>query len=126
MPPRKPAGGPLRWVLPSFAAIRQVLTNPVYAGSYVFGKTRTAHSLDADGVLRRRRVWIEARSGWQVFLPDHHGGYVDWETYEANSKGLEANRPQNLGRAGGAGAAAGRSGLWPTHVHAVPQRPNEA
>ena len=102
LPARQPVGGPLRWARPSFAAIRQVLTNPVYAGAYVFGKTRTERSLDADGVLRSRRVRIEARSGWQVFLLDHHEGYVDWETYEANLERLEANRPQHLGRAAGA------------------------
>ena len=102
LPARQPGGGPLRWVRPSYAAVRQVLTNPVYAGAYVFGKTRTERSLDADGVLRRRRVLIEDRSEWQVFLPDHHEGYVDWETYEANLERLEANRPQHLRQAGGA------------------------
>ena len=78
LPARNPPGGPLRWVRPSFAAIRQLLTNPVYAGAYVFGKTRTEHALDAHGVLRSRRVRLQARSDWQVFLPDHHEGYVDW------------------------------------------------
>ena len=49
-----------------------------------------------------RRVRLESRSDWQVFLPDHHEGYVDWETYEANLERLRTNRPQHLGRAGGA------------------------
>ena len=31
-PVRNPPGGPLRWVQPSFAAIRQLLTKSVYAG----------------------------------------------------------------------------------------------
>ena len=62
LPARQPAGGPLRWVRPSFAAIRQVPTTPVYAGAYVFGKTRTERRLDVDGALRSRRVWLEARS----------------------------------------------------------------
>ena len=96
LPARNPPGGPLRWVRPSFAAIRQLLTHPVYAGAYVFGRTRTEHALDADGVVRRRRVRLQARSDWQVFLPDHHEGYVDWETYEANLERLRANRPAQL------------------------------
>ena len=31
----------IRWVEASYHAIHQVLTNPVYAGAYVYGKTRT-------------------------------------------------------------------------------------
>lgn len=102
LPARRPAAGPLCWVRPSLAAVRQVLTNPVYAGAYVFGKTRTERSLDASGAVRCRRVAIAARSDWQVFLPEHHPGYVDWETYEANLERLQANRPAHLKRPGGA------------------------
>src|ERR1700741_1185780 len=37
-----PAGmpGPIRWVAPTYHALHQVLTNPVYAGAYTYGKTR--------------------------------------------------------------------------------------
>ncbi len=37
-----PAGmpGPIRWVAPTYHAIHQILTNPVYAGAYTYGKTR--------------------------------------------------------------------------------------
>ena len=101
LPTRKPVGGPLCWVRPSLAAIRQVLTSPVYAGAYVYGRTRTERSVDAAGLPHSRRVRIAAPADWQVFLPDHHEGYVDWETYEANLKRLKANRPQHLGRPGG-------------------------
>ena len=30
-------GGEIRWVEASYTAIHQVLTNPVYAGAYVYG-----------------------------------------------------------------------------------------
>jgi len=41
-----PAGlaGPIRWVTPTYHAIHQVLTNPVYAGAYTYGKTRYERS----------------------------------------------------------------------------------
>ena len=37
-----PAGmpGPIRWVTPTYHALHQILTNPVYAGAYTYGKTR--------------------------------------------------------------------------------------
>lgn len=124
LPVRKPVGGPLCWARPSLAAIRQVLTNPVYAGACVYGKTRTERSLNAGDVPHGRRVRIETPSDWQVFLPNHRAGYVDWETYEANLERLKANRLQHLGRAARANAATGPSSLrplWSAHVHAVPR-----
>ena len=134
LPTRKPVGGPLCWVRPSLAAIRQVLTSPVYAGAYVYGRTRTERSVDAAGLPHSRRVRIAAPADWQVFLRDHHEGYVDWETYEANLKRLKANRPaaswpSGRARARRAGAAAGSGGLWSVwsaHVHAVPRPQIEA
>src|SRR2546425_3571073 len=33
----------IRWVTPTYAKIHHVLTNPVYAGAYVYGKTRRQH-----------------------------------------------------------------------------------
>jgi hypothetical protein len=44
----------IRWVEASYHAVHQVLANPVYAGAYVYGKTRTEVTLDALGVRRKR------------------------------------------------------------------------
>src|ERR671932_1867892 len=43
-----PAGmpGPIRWVVPTYHALHQILTNPVYAGAYTYGKTRYECYLD--------------------------------------------------------------------------------
>src|SRR5215472_11999672 len=43
-------GGAIRWVDPSYLAIYHVLTNPVYAGAYAYGKSRHSVTLDASGV----------------------------------------------------------------------------
>ena len=40
-------GHDIRWVDASYTAIHHVLTNPVYAGAYAYGKTRTETVLDA-------------------------------------------------------------------------------
>jgi DNA invertase Pin-like site-specific DNA recombinase len=39
----------IRWIEASYHAIHGVLANPVYAGAYVYGKTRTETTLDASG-----------------------------------------------------------------------------
>ena len=57
----------IRWVEASYHAIHHVLTNPVYAGAYVYGKTRAETTLDASGArqkrLRRlpREQWLQNR-----------------------------------------------------------------
>jgi len=44
----------IRWVEASYQAIHRVLTNPVYAGAYVYGKTRAETTLDASGARKKR------------------------------------------------------------------------
>jgi len=97
----------VQWVEASYHAIHQVLSNPVYAGAYVYGKTRTEMALDASGV-RRKRIRHLPRDQWQVLIKEHHRGFIDWQTYEANQQRIARNtrpRPHNTGgavREGGA------------------------
>jgi hypothetical protein len=42
-------GSSIRWVDPSYIAIYHVLTNPVYAGAYAYGKSRCEGSIAAAG-----------------------------------------------------------------------------
>jgi DNA invertase Pin-like site-specific DNA recombinase len=82
--------GAIRWVDPSYLAIYHVLTNPVYAGAYAYGKSRHSVALDASGA-RKKRVRKLPRSQWSVFIPNHHQGFIDWDTYEANCARISAN-----------------------------------
>jgi DNA invertase Pin-like site-specific DNA recombinase len=87
----------IRWVEASYHAVHQVLSNPVYAGAYVYGKTRAEITLDGSGA-RRKRIRQLPRSQWQVVIKEHHAGYIDWQTYEANQTRLAQNtrpRPHN-------------------------------
>src|SRR6267378_1053782 len=43
----------IRWVSPTYTAIHHVLTNPVYAGAYAYGKSRHERYVDEQGALRR-------------------------------------------------------------------------
>ncbi len=84
----------IRWLEASYTAIHHVLTNPVYAGAYVYGRTRQETILDASGA-RRKRIRQLPRAQWQVLIPEHHSGFIDWPTYEGNQQRLAQNtRPQ--------------------------------
>jgi hypothetical protein len=91
----------IRWVEASYTAIHQVLTNPVYAGAYVYGKTRQETILDGTGA-RKKRIRFLPRSQWQVLIPEHHPGFIDWQTYEANQQRLAANTRPQPHKSGGA------------------------
>jgi DNA invertase Pin-like site-specific DNA recombinase len=91
----------IRWVEASYTAIHHVLTNPVYAGAYVYGKTRQETILDASGV-RKKRIRHLPRSEWQVLIPDHHPGFIDWQTYEANQERIAKNTRPGPHKVGGA------------------------
>ncbi|HVD85544.1 MAG TPA: recombinase family protein [Bradyrhizobium sp.] len=95
-------GGGVRWVDPSYIAVYHVLTNPVYAGAYAYGKSRHEVTLDASGA-RKKRVRKLPRSQWSVLIQSHHEGFIDWGTYESNRARITANtHPQPHQSGGGA------------------------
>ena len=81
---------PLRWVAPTYTTIHAVLSNPVYAGSYAYGKSRTEQFVDEQGLIRKR-IRMLPRSQWAVLIPGHHEGYIDWPAFEANQQRLGTN-----------------------------------
>ena len=85
----------------SYHAIHQVLSNPVYAGAYTYGRTRQETTLDGSGTPKKRMRQLP-RSEWQVLIKEHHEGYIDWRTYEANQARLAANTRPGPHDAGGA------------------------
>ena len=87
-------GTDIVWVEPTYHAVHNVLTHPAYAGAYVFGKTRQRRSVDADGALRVRRHKLP-QGQWEVLIKDHHRGFIDWDTFQANQIRISANtRPK--------------------------------
>lgn len=100
----------LRWSEASYHAVHAVLANPVYAGAYVYGKNRRETVLDETGA-RRKRVRKLPMEDWQVLIKDHHQGYIDWPTFEANRERMAANtRPRAHAETGGGSAGAVREG----------------
>ena len=101
--PRRPArtGGRVHWQAATYPAVHDLLTNPVYAGAFVFGRTRTEKRIDPAGRVISRTVALP-REQWEVLIPDHHAGFISWDTYEANTAALRANWRPPRGPGGGA------------------------
>src|SRR5712672_3312521 len=92
---RRGSGIPeITWVEPTYHAVHTTLTHPAYAGAYVYGRTRKERYLDPGGALRQRARRLP-RDQWEVLIPDHHPGFTDWDTYQANQARIGTNiRPQ--------------------------------
>src|ERR1700757_4388209 len=56
----------VRWVAPPYHKIHQVLTNPFYAGVYVYGRTQQTCYVDDRGRLRKR-IKSRPRAEWPIF-----------------------------------------------------------
>jgi DNA invertase Pin-like site-specific DNA recombinase len=94
LPAERPGVDELVWMTPTYTAVHRVLTHPSYAGAYVYGRTRRERRIDIDGTLRTRARRLD-RADWQVLIVDHHPGYIDWATFEANQQRITTNtRPQ--------------------------------
>jgi DNA invertase Pin-like site-specific DNA recombinase len=99
--PRRSVGDRrVRWEPATYGSVHGLLTNPAYAGAFVFGRTSQKKQLDQTGRVRRRTVDLPIEQ-WSVCLPEHHPGYVCWDDYLATRERLRANvRPK--GEGGGA------------------------
>lgn len=93
------------WRLPSCQTIHGVLTNPMYAGAYAFGRREVRVQL-VDGVPRKTEGHMKPRERWNVLIRDHHPGYISWEEYERH----QAMLAENAHMMAGCGRKAGRGG----------------
>jgi len=82
--------GQVIWALPVYNTVLKLLTNPIYAGAYAFGKTH-ARTTMAAGHARKTAGHKKPRSEWTVLLRDHHPGYISWEQYERNQAMIADN-----------------------------------
>ena len=71
------------WQPARYHAVLSMLKNPVYAGAYAYGRSKTIVRLEA-GQKRIRRQVQRRRDDWAVLILDHHEGYIDWDVYQSN------------------------------------------
>jgi hypothetical protein len=85
-----PWTGELRWERLRYSRVRQMLTNPCYAGAYAFGRHRSRRAVTPDGTIMTKKTELP-RAEWAVLIHDHHSAYISWETFLANQARLAAN-----------------------------------
>jgi DNA invertase Pin-like site-specific DNA recombinase len=78
------------WRLPAYNTVHNILTNPIYAGAYAFGRTTSKVSVE-EGRKRVRRGIRRPLAEWDVLLKDHHGGYISWGQFEHNQRVIANN-----------------------------------
>lgn len=83
--------GELRWGRLTYSRACGVLSNPAYAGAYVFGRFRSRRVVAPDGTIRTRTVELP-RAEWATVIVDHHPGYITWERFLVTQARLAANR----------------------------------
>src|ERR1700730_11842720 len=85
-----PQGRMIEWRLPRYNTIHRLLTNPIYAGAYVFGRTGSQVRVEAGRKLITRNV-RRTQEAWEVLIRDHHESYVTWDAYERNQRVIGGN-----------------------------------
>ena len=78
------------WKAPVYNTVRNILTNPVYAGAYAFGRSTSKVTI-AEGRKRISRGLPVARPQWQVLIRDHHESYIGWDAFERNQRLISDN-----------------------------------
>lgn len=83
-------GRRIEWKLPVYNTIHHMLTNPIYAGAYAFGRTASRVTIDA-GRKKIVRGFRRIRSDWEVLINDHHEVYITWVEFERNQQLITDN-----------------------------------
>jgi len=99
--PHECPSGQILWVKPTYIAVHTVLSNPVYAGAYAYGKSRSERYVDETGRVRKR-VRLLPQEQWAVLIRAHHPGFIDWATFEMNQARMASNYHPAPEQAGGA------------------------
>jgi DNA invertase Pin-like site-specific DNA recombinase len=111
MPVKAPDGETV-WKPLLYQALYGILTNPIYAGVYAFGRTQSRIEV-VEGRAQKTDGHRRDRAEWAVLIRDHHPGYIAWEQYERNQAALAANSymKSKMGPRLGRGGSALLSGL---------------
>jgi len=78
------------WQPARYHAVHSVLKNPIYAGAYTYGRSKTTTRIEA-GQKRVFRQKKNRREDWTVLITDHHEGYIDRDVYQSNQTMIAHN-----------------------------------
>lgn len=82
--------GPLEWGSLSLQRVRYILNNPVYAGAYVYARTRLQAVVGPDQRIERKKRFLDPEN-WGAVRWEAFDGYIDQAEYEHNQASLRSN-----------------------------------
>lgn len=100
--------GKLVWGVLQHGRVLGLLSNPSYAGAYVYGRYRGAKSISTDGQIQSK-MRKQPMESWLVSLQQHHAGYLSWEAYLENQRMLERNQTNGPEQVASSAAREGRA-----------------
>lgn len=83
--------GQLEWRRPCSGTVYGILRHPIYAGTYVHGRSHIDAKLQRAGGPGKGRVTVPMEQ-WKVQLPDRLPAYITWEQYLTNRERMRQNR----------------------------------
>jgi DNA invertase Pin-like site-specific DNA recombinase len=93
--PRRAYGGvwngKILWGRLQHGRVLGLLSNPCYAGAYVFGRHRGVKSISTDGQIQSK-FQKQPMDSWLVLIQQHHPGYISWDEYLEHQQMLKQNQ----------------------------------
>ncbi len=80
--------GRVVWLRPTYQMIQQVLTSPVYAGVFVYGRRKREVGPGDPPVVAERRRPVEE---WDIVVPGVYPAYIGYDQYLLNRRHLRDN-----------------------------------
>jgi len=110
--PRRAYGGAwngkILWGQLRHGRVLGLLSNPCYAGAYVFGRYRGLKSISTDGQIQSK-IQKQPIGSWLVLIQEHHPGYLGWDEYLENQQMLEQNQTNQPAQCSSGAAREGRA-----------------
>lgn len=89
--PTHTSRGEVLWRRPAYRSMYRMLTHPVYAGTYTYGKTEQLLRYENG---EARQYWRrKPRHQWLAWIPNAHEGYVSGEEFERIQRAIQENIP---------------------------------
>lgn len=85
----RPDIGKLEWRRPCLQMVGSILTNPIYAGVYSFGRRRVDPRRQKPGRPATGRTSILPQNQWHACVRDVLPAYITWEQYTLNQDRLK-------------------------------------
>ena len=80
--------GHILWVRPTYQMIQQVLTSPVYAGVFVYGRRKQEVAPGDPPIITTRRQPLD---DWEIVVPGAYPAYISYDQYLLNRRHLQGN-----------------------------------